>query len=81
MPLPNDMGRCHGVNKIEHDKTNGAYFSWICPHRKHCARYVERNQGGPRTMIYAYLCTDGEDNYIPAEKQHDSNGRRHGRCR
>lgn len=66
MPLLNDMARCQGVNKIDHDKTNGVYFSWICTHRKHCARYVERNRGDARTPRHQYLCEEG-DMYIPVE--------------
>lgn len=64
MPLLYDMARCQG------HKTN-ADTETLCAFRYSCARYVERHQGGPRTMTYAYLCADGDDSYIPAEKDRD----------
>jgi hypothetical protein len=60
--LLNDMARCHGDT---HLNTTGR---WLCDKRETCARYVERNTGGPRTMQYAYLCLYGADLYIPVEK-------------
>ena len=66
MPLMNDMARCMGDM---HLPTTGR---WICDRRETCARYVERHQGGPRTMTYAYLCSEGDDNYIQAEKCRDN---------
>lgn len=72
MPLLNDMARCHGIKKIDENRATGVRFEWQCTRRKTCARYVERNQGEPRTMIYAYLCSEGDDSYIPAEKANDT---------
>lgn len=65
MPLLNDMARCQGRKKMSRDT------DLICGSRQSCARYVERLDGGPRTMAYAYLCSDGDDRYIPAEKPND----------
>lgn len=65
MPLLNDVGRCFGMHHANLES------SFTCDRRETCACYVERNQGGPRTMTYAYLCGDGDDNYIPAEKDRD----------
>lgn len=72
MPLLNDMARCQGVDKVHSDKVSGVYFEFICTIRNHCARYIERNQGGPRTMTYAHLCCEGDDSYIPTEKPNDN---------
>lgn len=62
MPLLYDMARCQGTFE-----TRGQKVINYCPRRRECARYVERNQGGPRTMTYAYLCSEGDDSYIPVE--------------
>lgn len=67
--LLNDMARCQGLYRTE--IMAGVDHSWVCKRRNTCARYVERNQGGPRTMTYAYLCSEGDDSYIPAEKPND----------
>lgn len=66
MPLLNDMARCEGGEQL---LPTGTYAP--CYRRETCARYVERYTGGPRTMTYAYLCSEGDDSYIPAEKPHD----------
>ena len=68
MPLLNDKARCQGVKKIDENRATGVRFEWQCTRRKTCARYVERYQGGPRTMTYAYLCDGEDDMYIPAGK-------------
>lgn len=60
--LLNDMARCIG-EKPAHFMNYG-----VCTRRHECARYTERNSGGPRTMMYAYLCDDG-DMYIPVKKE------------
>lgn len=61
MPLLHDMARCQGEKELPSNRTQ------LCIRRNHCARYVERNQGGPRTMKYWYLCSEGDDNYIPVK--------------
>lgn len=66
MPLLNDMARCEGWRE-----TKGQKVVSYCPRRRECARYVERRQGGPRTMTYAYLC-DADDRYIPVEKPNEN---------
>ena len=66
MPLLNDMARCAG-EKPEQNMDYG-----VCTRRNDCSRYVERNTGGPRTMTYAYLCSEGDDMYIPTEKPNDN---------
>lgn len=65
MPILNDMARCDGekvVGRFVDERTQA-----ICEKRETCARYVERNTGGPRTPHHHYLCDEG-DMYIPAEK-------------
>lgn len=66
MPLLYDVARCLGMQHAALES------SFTCDRRETCARYVERKQGGPRTMTYANLCCDGDDMYIPAEKCRDN---------
>lgn len=61
MPLLYDIARCQGALE---DKTTGYANVWTCDRRETCARYIERNQGGPRTMTHANLCSEGGDSYI-----------------
>lgn len=64
--LANDMARCEGEKSTPDER-----YLWVCYRRETCARYVERDTGGPRTMQYAYLC-DEDDMYIPAEKPNEN---------
>jgi hypothetical protein len=68
--LLNDMARCEG-QKYDQERRCAAWPIYVCNRRETCARYVERNTGGPRTMSYSYLCdlqkTAG-DMYIPVKK-------------
>ena len=59
--LMNDMARCLDITHT----SNGLPVH--CPWAQKCARYVERNTGGPNTVKYGYLCEDLENAFLPVE--------------
>ena len=62
MSLLHDVCRCLGEQTAIH----------TCTRRESCARYVERNNGGPRTPYSMFLCPGQDDyfqNYIPIKTE------------
>ena len=55
MKLPNDVARCRGSEYLYSDEHLGV-TKIPCQFRETCARYIQRDERGPRTPVYLHLC-------------------------